>query len=445
MKGPRRTLIVGAAGRDFHTFNTIFRQDADHRVVGFTSREYCVDDSGTYPATLAGPLYPDGVPILPEVALEELIVHLRVDDVVFAYTETRQEEVGQLASRVLAAGADFRMIAPARLMLPTSRPVIAVSAARAGAGKSPTASYLAELLLRDGWRVAVVRHPRQHHPFDNTYPVDHLSTTTQKTDAPVCRDEVSPAGSDPVPVFSGVDYQAVLTAAEAEADVLIWDGSGSDPPFLRPRLHLVLVDPLRADGAVEYFPGEVCLRLADAILINKCDTVPADRISSLVEALGQINPAAQVFTADSPVTVDGAELLTGRTVVILEEGDSLRLDSIRPGAGTEAARRSGVAAIINPKPYATGSLARFYRRNPAAQVLPVLGDTPDDLAELGQALAAVPSEAIIDASRRDLSDLLPDRPVARAFYSLRPHDPDGLAALARQAVRHRFASADRIR
>lgn len=443
MPGPRRTLIVGAAGRDFHTFNTVFRNDAAHLVVGFTSPEFCVDDAGTYPASLAGPLYPDGIQILPEVALEEVVRHLRVDEVVYAHTETPRVELARLASRALAAGADFEVISPHRLMLRAAKPVIAVSSARAGSGKSAAARYLAELLVREGHRVAVVRHPRTERLFDNAYPSGQQSGHRSRSADEVVRGEVAPRGSDPVAVFSGLDYELVVAAAEAEADVLIWDGSGSDAPFLRPSLQFVLVDPLRLGGEVDYFPGEVCLRMADAVIINKCDAVSVNQIEVAIDAVNHINPEVRVFTADSPVEVEDGHLLRGRTVTIVEEGDSLRLDAIRPGAGMVAARRGGVSGIISPKPYATGSLARFYRQNPAAtQVLPVLGDSPEARAELGAVLAAVPSEVIIDATRLDLSDVLPAKPVVRASYTLQPHDHEGLAALVRGAVHARPATPE---
>lgn len=435
MPGPRRTLIVGAAGRDFHTFNIVFRHDASHVVVGFTSPEFCVDDTGTYPASLAGPLYPDGIDILPEAALEEVVRHLRVDEVVYAYTEAPRVELARLASRALAAGADFEVVSPHRLMLPTSKPVIAVSSARPGSGKSAAARYLAEFLVGEGYRVAVVRHPRTERLFDNAYPSVQQGGRHARSADEVVRGEVAPHGSDPVAVFSGLDYELVLAAAEAEADVLIWDGNGSDAPFLRPTLQFVLVDPLRLGGEVDYFPGEVCLRMADAIIVNKCDAVSVSQIEAVVDTVARLNPEARVFTADSPVEVEDGQVLRGRTVTILEEVDSLRLDGIRPGAGMVAARRGGVSGIISPKPYATGSLARFYRQNPAAaQVLPVLGNSPEVLAELGAALAAVPSEVIIDAARVDLAGLLPEKPVVRASYTLSPHDHEAVAALVRGAV-----------
>ncbi len=436
MNQRRRTLIVGTAGRDFHVFNTIYREDRHHEVLGFTAADTAPGTSGRYPACLSGPLYPDGIAILPESQLEQVIAELGINDVVFAYSELGTAEVLRLAARVLAAGADFQLLSPLRTMLPTSKPVIAVTAARSGAGKSPTVRYLATLLTSWGLQVAVIRHPIRAQSFAEDR--QHTFALVDDVQLDSCA-RPSREPYDALPgtwVFSGLDYAAILAEAEGAADVILWDGVGNDLPFLKPRLHIALTDPLRAGEEADYFPGEVGLRLADIVLITKCDSAGIDQIEQLESGVGRINPGAIVLTADSPVLVEGAGNVIGRTVVVVEEVHSLRLGAVKPGAGLTAAHQIGVSGIISPLPQAVGSLVGVYRLHPEAQsVLPVPGFGASDLAEVRATIEATPSEGIINATRLDLAVALGvDRPVARATYALAPHDPDELARLVRAAV-----------
>lgn len=437
MNQPRRTLILGSAGRDFHVFNTLFREDPTHDVLGFTSAELPTGMEGRYPACLTGPLYPGGVPILAESRLEEQIPALAIEEVVFAYSELGTAEMLRLAARVLAAGADFQLLSPKRSMLATTKPVIAVTAARSGAGKSPTVRYLAALIAGWGLRVAVVRHPVRAQSFgddrEHTFEVVHgvrIDACARPTREPYA----------PVPgstVFSGLDYAAILAEAEAAADVILWDGIGNDLPFLEPRLHIALTDPLQAGEVADCFPGEVGLRLADVVVITKCDSATIEQIEQVESGVCRIKPEAVVLTADSPVLVEGAENVTGRTVVVVEELHSLHLGGgLKPGAGLTAARQVGVSGIISPLPQAVGSLAQVYRLHPEAQsVLPVPGFGVAQLAEVKATIEATASEGIINATRLDLTAMLGiDRPVARANYALSPHDPDQLARLVRSAL-----------
>ncbi len=416
MHEPRRTLIVGTAGRDFHVFNTLYRTDPDHVVLGFTVADPAEAD-GRYPAVLTGALYPDGIPILPEAELEHLIDRLGIDEVVFAFSELSCAQVVRLAARALAAGADFRLVSPLRSMLPTSKPMIAVTAASSGAGKTPTVRYLAELLVAWGLQVAVVRQPVRPQGFGD----------------PVRERDASLPG---VWTYSGVDYARILAAAEAEADVILWDGVGNDLPFLQPKLHIALTDPLRSGEEADYFPGEVGLRLADVVIITKCESAGIEQIERCESGIYAINPGATVLTADSPVLVDGGEWVAGRTVVVVEEAHTLSLGAMKPGAGLAAARQLGVSAIISPLPQAVGALVELYRLHPEAQsVLPAPGFGTADLADLKATLDATCSEGIIDATRIDLAAVLGlDRPVARAAFALSPHDPDQLARVVRAAV-----------
>lgn len=436
MHQARRTLIVGTAGRDFHVFNTLYRTDPHHDVVGFTAADTPDGGGGRYPDCLSGPLYPDGIPILPERHLETLIAELAVDDVVFAYSELGTAEVVRLAARVLAAGADFQLVSPVRSMLPTTRPVIAVTAARSGAGKSPTVRYLIELLASWGLRVAVIRHPVRAQSFAEDREHAFAGVGDARVDS--CAEPTrEPHGSvTGVWMLSGLDYQRILTAAEDSADVILWDGVGNDLPFLEPTLHIALTDPLRAGEEADYFPGEVGLRLADVVIITKCESAGIEAIERCESGIYSINPKATVLTADSPVLVDGGERVAGRTVVVVEEAHTLSLGTMKPGAGLAAAHQLRVSAIISPLPQAVGALVELYRLHPEAQsVLPTPGFGPSDLADLKATLEATPSEGIIDATRVDLAALLRlDRPVARAAFALSPHDPDQLARLVRAAV-----------
>jgi predicted GTPase len=429
-------LIVGTAGRDFHVFNTIYRNDPAHRVVAFTSAEMADGQPGLYPGCLAGPLYPDGIPILPETALATVIPAHQVDQVVFAYSELGCAEMAGLAARVFAAGADFHLANPQRSLLAAATPVIAVTAAKSGAGKSPTVRYLAELLSAWGKRVAVVRHPLRAQTF--ALDREHATALIDDTVVDACGAPVrEPFDSLPgVEVISGLDYKAILELAEATADVILWDGAGTDLPFLRPTLHILLTDPLRVDGASEYFPGEVNLRVADAVIISKCDAASAEQIATVEQAIRRVNPDAVVLTADSPVIVQGAERVAGRTVVVVEDELTLSLRPLRPGAGIQAAHQVGVSGIISALPQAVGSLVEVYARQPGAKsVLPAIGYGPQELADLKATIEATSSEAVIDATRIDLASAIGlSRPVARAAYSIRPHDPEALAALVRAAV-----------
>ena len=365
-----KILIVGTAGRDFHVFNTIYRGDVMHTVVAFTAGDLAPGAQGRYPACLTGARYPDGIPILPEAELAQIIAEHGVDIVVFAYSEIGCGDIASLAARVLAAGADFHLANPRRSMLASTKPVIAVTAARSGAGKSPAVRYLAELLTSWGRTVAVVRHPLRVQSFlpDREHSVATLDDLVVDACAAPTREPFeSVAGAT---VFSGLDFRAILDAAQAEADVILWDGAGSDLPFVEPTLHIVVTDPLRADDASDYFPGEVGLRLADAVLVSKCDTASTDQIALVERALRRVNPEAVLLTADSPVLVEDAANVTGRTVVVVEEELTLSLGDLRPGAGIAAAHQAGVAGIISPLPQAVGALVAVYNRPPRGTVDP---------------------------------------------------------------------------
>jgi predicted GTPase len=436
MHQPRRTLIVGTAGRDFHVFNTLYRTDPHHVVLGFTAADTPDSRVGRYPACLCGPLYPEGIPILREGQLEQLITQLGIEDVVFAYSELGNAEVVRLAARVLAAGADFQLVSPVRSMLPTTTPVIAVTAASAGAGKSPTVRYLIELLASWGLRVAVIWNPVRPQSFAEDREHSYALVDGSRADSRAQPTQEPHAWVPGVWMFSGLDYPRILAAAQECADVILWDGVGNDLSFLEPTLHIAVTDPLRAGEEADYFPGEVGLRLADIVIITKCESAGIEQIERCESNIYAINPDASVLTANSPVLVDGGERVAGRTVVIVEEAHTLSLGAMKPGAGLAAAHLLAVSAIISPLPHAVGALVELYRLHPEAQsVLPTPGFGPSDLADLKATIDATPSDGIIDATRIDLAAVLGlDRPVARAAFALRPHDPDALARLVRAAL-----------
>lgn len=431
-----RILIVGAAGRDFHVFNTHYRSAPEHQVVGFTSPELAPAEVGRYPGCLSGPLYPEGVPILPESQLYRIVIELEVQQVVFAYSEIACAEVGTIAAQVLAAGADFKVVNPRSSMLVSTKPVIAVTSAWAGAGKSPTVRYLAELLSSWELQVAVVQHPMRIQRFHHDH--SHIEVEVDGVNRDACAaptrepyEAVAGAAA-----YSGLDFAAILQAAESNSDVILWDGAGSDLPFLEPSLHLVLTDPLRREGPAAVYPGEAGLRMADVVIISKCDAAEADQIAAVRQAVAELNPAARVLTADSPVAVTNGDQLRGSTVVVIEEELALSLGALRPGAGVAAARLIGASGIISPMPQAVGALTQLYARHPEAHsILPATGYSESELADLRATLDATPSEGVIDATRVDLARLLElKRPVAQASYSLVPHDPAQLTELVRAAV-----------
>lgn len=433
MTTPRRTLILGSAGRDFHMFNSIFRADPSRRVLGFTSADVSSGDQRRYPSCLAGTLYPDGIPIIAETDLERFITENQVDDVVFAYAEIGCSQVAGMAARVLAAGADFQLLSPQRSMLPATKPVIAVTSAHIGAGKSPTVRYVADLLRARGLRVAVIQHPPRTPEYDQGWNHAQSDDLADACAAPVV---TQAAGQPGVVLVSGADQRTVLSAAAEQADVILWDGAGTDLPFLRADLHLVLVDPLRTTRELEAFPGEVSLRLADAVIISKCDAATPEQIAQATTEVTRLNPHARVLTADSPVVIDGIGRIAGRTVVVVEAEPTLALGALRPGAGIAAAHKAKVSAIISPLPQAVGTVADRYAQHPEAQsVLPVSGWDDAELADVRATLEATPSEAIIDATRLHLAERFGlNRPVATAVYALRPHDPDALAELVLESV-----------
>ena len=431
---PRRVVILGAAGRDFHDFNVRFRADEEVEVVAFTATQIPNIEERRYPAELAGPRYPDGIPIHPESALESLVAEHRVDEAVFSYSDVPHETVMHLASRALAAGASFRLLAPRETMLEASRPVIAVCAVRTGCGKSQASRYIARVLRAAGKRVAVIRHPMPYGDLvrQRVQRFATLADMDAEGDNITIeeREEYEPHVAAGCVVFAGVDYGEILAAAEAEADVIIWDGGNNDAPFYRPDLWITVTDPHRAGHGLRYHPGEVNLRAADLVLVNKADTADATQIERVRATVEQANPDARIVVADSTVTADDEEVIRGRRVLVIDDGPTLTHGGMGWGAGKVAAEQCGAAEIIDPRPFATGSIAALYDRFPhLGNVVPAMGYYPEQIAELEQTIRASDCDAVVIGTPIDLGRLVKlDRPATRVRYELTDRDGPTLAA-----------------
>ena len=417
-----RILILGAAGRDFHNFNVAFRGDPESHVVAFTAAQIPNIADRRYPVELAGPAYPYGIPIQPESELERLIHDLRVDVTVFSYSDVSHEHVMHLASRTLAAGADFLLLGPRHTMLKARVPVIAVCAARTGAGKSQTIRRLAALLEERGVHPVVVRHPMPYgdlarqavQRFAVISDLDHHHVTIEE------REEYEPLLRASRIVFAGVDYERILREAEREADLILWDGGNNDMPFFVPDLLITLVDPHRADHAAHYHPGETVVRMAHAIVINKVDTATAAQIATARRVVGELNPTATVVEAASPIFVDRGAEIRHRRVLVVEDGPTVTHGGMPYGAGWVAARRYEAAEIVDPRPYAVGSIRDTYSAYPATgPVLPAMGYGEKQVRELAETIRRTPADLVVIGTPVDLAQLVSlDKPSVRVRYEL---------------------------
>jgi predicted GTPase len=417
----RRVLIMGAAGRDFHDFNVVYRDDPRYEVVAFTATQIPFIADRRYPAELAGPRYPDGIAIHDEGELTDLIRKLDVNDVVFAYSDVSHEYVMHKASEVLAAGASFQLLGPEATMLYAKVPVVAVCAVRTGCGKSQTTRYIAELLRREGHKVVAVRHPMPYgdlvaervQRFGRLEDLDRANVTIEE------REEYEAHILAGTVVYAGVDYGAILNQAQRECDVLLWDGGNNDLPFYRPDLHITVVDPLRAGHERTYHPGETNLRMADVVLINKVGSAEPDQIAQVESSIRELNPQAMVIKADSAITLSEPELVEGKRVLVIEDGPTLTHGGMKFGAGVVAARAAGAAEIVDPRPYAKGSLAEVFRRYDVGSVLPAEGYSPAQLAELEETIAATPCDTVVIGTPMDLRHVIRlTRPAVRVTYEL---------------------------
>lgn len=415
-----KVVIMGAAGRDFHNFNVVFRDDPAYRVVAFTAAQIPNIAGRTYPPELSGVLYPNGIPILPESDLEVIIAAHGVHQAVFAYSDVSHEDVMHIASRVLAAGADFRLLGPDATMLRASKPVVSVCAVRTGAGKSPVARAIAGWLRASGRRVAVVRHPMPYGElakqavqcFAAISDLDVAGCTIEE------REEYEPHIVEGQVVYAGVDYKRILRQVESDADVIIWEGGNNDLPFIESNLEIVLVDPHRAGHERGYFPGEVNLLRADVIVLMKVDTADADHIEVVRRAVYDANPQAPIVESRMPLTVDQPDLVRGKRILVIEDGPTVSHGGMAYGAGVLAAKQHGAAALVDPRPSAVGSLRDTFKANPHLEcLLPAMGYGTEQLRDLEQTIKRVDCELVLIATPIDLRRLISiEQPVVRVTY-----------------------------
>jgi predicted GTPase len=417
-----KVIIMGAAGRDFHNFNVYFRNNPAYEVVAFTATQIPGIEGRIYPPELAGPNYPNGIPIYPEENLPELIKKGNIDQVIFAYSDVSHEYVMHRASIAMANGADFRLMGPATTMLEAKVPVVSICAVRTGSGKSQTSRKVAQTLKNLGYRVVVIRHPMPYgdlrkqicQRFASHEDLDKYECTIEE------REEYEPHIENGITVYAGVDYEVILREAEKEADIIIWDGGNNDLPFYKSDLHIVVVDPHRPGHEMLYHPGETNLRLADAIIINKVDTADPRNIEIVKRNIKEANNKAIIIEAASPITVDNPEIINGKRVLVVEDGPTLTHGDMPYGAGTIIANRLGASEIVDPRPYAVGSIINAYEKyKHLGAILPALGYGQEQIRELEETINNTPCDVVVIGTPIDLRRVLHlNKPAVRAKYAL---------------------------
>jgi predicted GTPase len=418
----KKVLIMGAAGRDFHNFNTYFRDNPDYKVVAFTATQIPDIEGRKYPAALAGKLYPRGIPIYAESELDALIAKYKVDDVHFAYSDVAHEYVMNKASQVMAAGANFVLLGPCDTMVKSRRPVVSVCAVRTGSGKSQTSRKVATILKEKGRKVAVIRHPMPYgdlvkqkvQRFATYADLDKHECTIEE------REEYEPHIDRGIIVYAGVDYEAILRQAEKEADVILWDGGNNDFSFYKSDLEIVVADPHRAGHELRYHPGETNFRRAQVIVINKMDTATKEGIDVVLANIKKVNPKAVVIRANSPTIVSNGGRITGKRVLVIEDGPTLTHGGMRYGAGIVAAQKYGAAEIIDPRPYAVGSIKKtFEKYNHLDKVLPAMGYGDKQCSDLAATIENIPCDLVVSATPIDITRVIKvSKPILRVGYEL---------------------------
>lgn len=418
----KKVLIMGAAGRDFHNFNTYFRDNEDYEVVAFTATQIPDIHGRKYPPALSGRLYPEGIPIYDEADLEALIKEKNVDEVVFAYSDASHEYVMNRASRVLAAGADFRLMGPNTTMLEARVPVISVCAVRTGVGKSQTTRKVAKIIKGMGKKLVAIRHPMPYGDLEKQ--ACQRFATYEDLDKHECtieeREEYEPHIDNGFVVYAGVDYQKILSEAQKEADVILWDGGNNDLPFYRPLLHIVLVDPHRPGHELRYHPGEANFRMADVLVINKVETSYPENVEKVRANIRLVNPEATVIEAASPIFIDQPGLLAGKRVLVVEDGPTLTHGNMEYGAGAIAARKYGATELVDPRPYAVGSIVdTFAKYSHLSNILPAMGYGKKQIQELEETIKRADADAVVIGTPIDLRRLVKiNKPAARVRYEL---------------------------
>ena len=419
----RKVLIAGAAGRDFHNFNVVFRGNDDVRVVAFTATQIPDIEGRVYPPELAGPGYPEGIPIVAEEDLAEVVKTEEIDEVVFAYSDVTHEHVMHVGSTALAAGADYVLLGPRSTELRSKKPVVAICAVRTGSGKSQTTRYVASVLRGAGKRVAVLRHPMPYgdltkqavQRFERYEDLDAADATIEE------REEYEPHISEGNIVFAGIDYAAILQRAEEEADVVVWDGGNNDTPFIRPDLHIVVVDPHRPGHELRYHPGEQNLRMADVYVVNKTDTAPPEGVEAVMDSIRAVNPKAQIIRAASPFVVEeDTHEIAGKRVLAIEDGPTLTHGEMAYGAAVLAAKQWGASSLVDPRPFAVGSIKETFAKYPhVTELLPAMGYGRKQMEELRETIERSDAELVLIGTPIDLRRVIElDKPALRVTYKL---------------------------
>jgi predicted GTPase len=419
----RKVVIAGAAGRDFHNFNVAFRGRDDVRVVAFTATQIPDIEGRVYPPELAGPGYPEGIPIVAEEDLTAIVRAEEVDEVVFAYSDVTHEHVMHVGSTALAAGADYVLLGPRSTELRSKKPVVAICAVRTGSGKSQTTRYVASVLRQAGKRVAVLRHPMPYgdltkqavQRFERYEDLDAAEATIEE------REEYEPHISEGNIVFAGIDYAAILARAEEEADVVVWDGGNNDTPFIRPDLHIVVVDPHRPGHELRYHPGEQNLRMADVYVVNKTDTAPPEGVEAVMDSIRAVNPKAQIIRAASPFVVEeDTHQIAGKRVLAIEDGPTLTHGEMSYGAAVLAAKQWGASALVDPRPFAVGSIKETFAKYPhVTELLPAMGYGRKQMEELRETIERSDAELVLIGTPIDLRRVIElDKPALRVTYKL---------------------------
>lgn len=429
----KNVIIIGAAGRDFHNFNTYYRNDANYNVVAFTAAQIPDIDGREYPKELAGDLYPEGIPIFAQGQLPDLIKKFKVDECVFSFSDISYQDVMGIGAIVNSAGADFKLLGPNQTMLKSNKPVISVTAVRTGTGKSQTSRKIIETLMAQGLKVVAIRHPMPYgdlaaqrvQRFATIEDLEKHHCTIEEME------EYEPHVSRGNIVYAGVDYEAILTAAENDpdgCDVIVWDGGNNDFSFYKPDLAITVLDPHRPGHELQYYPGEVCLRTTDVAIINKVDSATAEAIKIVENNIKTANPSSLIVKAESTITVDQPELITGKRVLIVEDGPTLTHGEMKIGAGTVAAQRLGAAEVIDPTPYLVGSLKETFNKYPHIEnLVPAMGYGEKQLKDLEATINNTDCDAVIIGTPIDLSRVIKiNKPTARIHYDLNEVDGPSL-------------------
>ena len=435
----RKAVIMGAAGRDFHNFNCLFRKNADVEVIAFTATQIPDIEGRLYPAVLAGPLYPKGIPIVAEDQLERLVKENHVDEVWFSYSDVPHQYVMDKGSHVIAWGANFGVCSVQRTMLPSTKPVIAICAVRTGVGKSQTTRYVSRILKKLGKKVVAVRHPMPYgdlarqacQRFETYADLDKHECTIEE------REEYEPHIDAGFIVYAGVDYEMILREAEKEADVILWDGGNNDTSFYKADLLITLVDPHRPGHELTYFPGESNFLMADLLIVNKVQTADPIKVVEVIDNCRKYNPKARVIKCASTITVDKPELIHGKRALVVEDGPTLTHGGMTYGAGWFAAKNAGAAEIVDAKPYAVGTIAATYKKYPnSGQILPAMGYSNGQIADLQATINATPCDVVVEGTPIDLTRILKvNKPIAEVTYELEELEPGVIEAMVRKVVK----------